>query len=512
MDTAARRTWALGALFFGSGAAALIYEIAWFQQLTLVLGATAVSLAILLTSFLGGMCLGSVAAPHVVPRRWTPLAAYAVLELLMGAYGVASLWVLPWIGSLYAAWGAPGQHDLLLRSLACGLVLLPPTMLMGATLPVIARGVNATRDGVSQLGWFYGANTLGAVAGCLTAGLVLLRLFDVAAATLVAAALNGLLAAVAWRLSRGEPETVPADSVRAPQHRESSVLPSATFGVACVTLLSGLTALGAETVWTRLLGLLFGPSGYTFSILLAVFLLGLGAGSALGAAWGRRTSSPLLALAVTQLSLLAAIPYAAWMIASVLPHWWGSRDPAISLPVHMVRDVLRTAATCLPATLLWGAAFPLAVAAAANPAGDASRLVARLYAANTLGAIAGALGLTLLVHPWGGGQFAQQVLAWTAGGSGVLALWLWSSQRAKAEMLGFDGVSRRLSCGPPRSNSCSCAKDGIRRWRCRYRSSATAVSRWPEKWKPPPARPTCARSDCSVTGLRPYTRSRDRCW
>jgi len=421
MDAAGRRTAALGALFFGSGAAALIYEIVWFQQLTLVLGATSISLAILLTSFLGGMCLGSLAAPRWSPHR-SPLTNYALLELLIGLYGLASLWLLPMVGDVYTTWGTPGQHDLVWRSVLCGVVLMPPTLLMGATLPVVARSVEATRDGVRRLGWFYGANTLGAVAGCLIAGLVLLRVYDVVIATIVAAVLNLALALIAWRLSR-------KDLVGAPVHRSPRVATrglqgrrATTWTITAVTALSGFTALGSETVWTRLLGLLFGPSSYTFSILLAVFLLGLGLGSLAGAHWERRTKSPTLALATTQLLLIAVIPYAAWMIADVLPYWWGARDAGMTLGVRMACDVVRAAATVLPATFLWGASFPLAVAAASGGSNDASRLVGRLYGANTLGAIAGALGITLIVHPWGGGQFAQQTLTVIAGLSGCLIL------------------------------------------------------------------------------------------
>src|SRR5579872_4074489 len=163
------------ALFVASGCAALIYEVVWFQLLGLVIGATGVSLAILLTSFMGGMCLGSLALPRLVNSDRHPLRVYAVLELLIAACGFAILWLLPAVGKLYWAVAGQGIGGLSLRSVLAIVLLTPPTMLMGATLPAIARGVAATPIGLARLGFAYGANTCGAVLGSLVSGFYLLR-------------------------------------------------------------------------------------------------------------------------------------------------------------------------------------------------------------------------------------------------------------------------------------------------------------------------------------------------
>src|SRR5262245_24406588 len=189
-------------LFVGSGCAALIYEVVWFQLLQLSIGSSAVSLGVLLGIYMGGMCLGSLLLPRYVPPGQHPLLLYAYLELGIGVFGILVLYGVPVIGGLYTAWAGSGMTSLVLRALVASICLLPPTLLMGATLPVVARGVEASPSGVSWLGFFYGGNLVGAVTGSLVAGYYLLRVFDMPTATMVAVALNVLVAAIAIAVSR----------------------------------------------------------------------------------------------------------------------------------------------------------------------------------------------------------------------------------------------------------------------------------------------------------------------
>ena len=188
-------------LFAGSGCAALIYEIVWFQMLQLVIGSSGVSLGVLLGTFMGGMCLGSLALPHVVSPRRHPLRVFAGIEAGIGVCGMAVLLLVPLIGRLYVAVAGHGLSGILLRGAVCGVCLLPPTMLMGATLPAISRWVGTTRQGVSWLGFFYGGNIAGAAVGCLLAGFYLLRVHDMGVATYVAVAINGAVAVTAFGLA-----------------------------------------------------------------------------------------------------------------------------------------------------------------------------------------------------------------------------------------------------------------------------------------------------------------------
>jgi len=200
---------ALILLFVGSGAAALIYEVVWFQMLSLSLGSSAISLGVLLGTFMGGMCLGSLLLPRFVPTSSHPVRVYAQLEAGIGVTGLLILLVLPYAGGLYTTIGGPGFGGLLVRGLIAALCLLPPTLLMGATLPAIARYVTATPSGVSWLGFFYGGNIVGAVFGTLLAGFYLLRHHDVTFATIVAAAINFAVAGLAFLYSRRAPHTPP---------------------------------------------------------------------------------------------------------------------------------------------------------------------------------------------------------------------------------------------------------------------------------------------------------------
>lgn len=146
-------------LFAGSGCAALIYEIVWFQLLQLVIGSSAVSLGVLLGTYMGGMCLGSLLLPRVVSMRRSPLRVYALLELGIGAIGIAVLFGMPLVDRVYVASVGYGWSSVLLRGGVSALCLLPPT------LPAISRWVEATLCGVSWLGFLYGGNIAGAVFG-----------------------------------------------------------------------------------------------------------------------------------------------------------------------------------------------------------------------------------------------------------------------------------------------------------------------------------------------------------
>src|SRR5256885_2782979 len=154
-------------LFVGSGCAALIYEIVWFQLLQLVIGSSSISLGILLGTFMGGMCVGSLLLPRVISPRRHPLRVYALLELGIGAFGLLILVSMPLVGGVYTAWAGEGTAGIVFRAVIAGICLLPPTMLMGATLPAISRWVKATPDGVAWLGFFYGGHIRGRVVGRL---------------------------------------------------------------------------------------------------------------------------------------------------------------------------------------------------------------------------------------------------------------------------------------------------------------------------------------------------------
>ncbi|MEA3246832.1 MAG: fused MFS/spermidine synthase, partial [Gemmatimonadota bacterium] len=412
-------------LFIGSGCAALIYEIVWFQVLQLVVGSSAISLAVLLGTFMGGMFAGSLLLTRYVSRAEHPLRVYAKLESLIGVVGAVLIVVMPLVGRLYTAVDGGGPTSIVLRAIVSAILLLPPTILMGATLPAISRYVEATPTGVSWLGFFYGGNILGAVIGCLGAGFYLLRVYDLTTASLVAVALNAIVATLGFVLARRAPYDAPAGDGAARGSVWSvfrGIASWAPRGVYLAIALSGLTALGAEVVWTRLLSLLFGATTYAFSVILAVFLVGLGIGSAVGSTVARNTANARATLGWVQLFLAFTTAYGAYMVSRGLPYWPVNPSLAPSAWFNFQLDLARALFTMLPGAVLWGASFPLALAAAAKPGDDAGAVVGRVYAANTLGAIGGSLLTGLLFVPFVGTHGAERILIVVSAISAAVAL------------------------------------------------------------------------------------------
>lgn len=408
---AARGRNALLLLFIGSGCAALIYEVVWYQSLALIVGSSAVSMAVVLATYMGGMGLGSLLFLRWRGRLGHPLRIYMQLELLIALFGLLVLYVLPWAGGLYTAIGGGGFSGFLVRGLFCALFLLPPTMAMGATLPAAASWLRATPEGVSRAGFYYAANIAGGVIGCLTAGFYLLRVFDNHTATFVAVALNVLVAGVAWWLARSSEGAVaePAAPTAAPAAPAARIR-DANFEVYIAIGISGACALGAEVIWTRNLALLLGGTVYTFSLILGTMLLGLGIGSSLGAAVARNTQQPRRALAICQTLVIAGLGWAAWSISDDLPNWPINPQLAPSPWFLFQLDFVRSLWTVLPAAICWGASFPLAIRAVADGSSNSSGAVARIYAANTAGAIVGALGTGLVLIEWIGTQQSQRLI------------------------------------------------------------------------------------------------------
>ena len=394
-------------LFAGSGCSALIYEIVWYQLLQLAIGSTSVSLGILLATFMGGLCLGSLALPRL---RWTerhPLKTYAWLEVGIAVFGVLVLFAMPLVSQVYFAGASSGLAGMLLRGLVAGICMLIPTALMGASLPAIVRWVQATPRGVAWWGLLYGGNTIGAVIGCLLAGFWLLRIYDTAVATYAAVAINLVVAAASFWLARTVPDQGDLPEAAAPSEAQE---PGSRTAVYLTIGLSGACALGAEVIWTRLLGMLLGATVYVFAIILSVFLIGLALGSGVAALLLPKLR-PRAALGWCQILLTAGIAWAAYMIANSLPYWpidtFLTRSPWDLFQLDMVRCLW----VVLPSAVLWGASMPLALAAvAARPGEDSGRVVGSVYAANTLGAIIGALSVSLVLVPWIGTQQSQRLL------------------------------------------------------------------------------------------------------
>jgi spermidine synthase len=398
-------------LFVLSGVSGLIYQVVWARQLTLVFGATSPAITTVLASFMLGLALGSQAAGRLARRWGDPVRAYGVIELGIAAYAIA----FPGLLHLLTLVHVPLFRLLVEAPVALGVVrivivavlLLPPTALMGASLPVLARALVRDPTGLGRdAGILYGVNTLGAAAGVYLGAFFLIPGVGLTGAWLTAAALNAAVGVVAlagarrWPWRGGEGDHVPAVADSPPRW---PVL--IAFGC------SGLAALGYEVVWTRLLILLFGSSVYAFAVMLSGFLLGLGLGGLLGG-WlvARRPASLLLAASLQVIITVGVLAAAPWFDG--LPRlfleafrvtggvWWSLTGLQYLMAVGLM----------IVPTLAMGAAFPV-VARLLGPAPGAERAVGDAYAVNTWGAIAGAALTGFVLIPWLGFRGSLVALA-----------------------------------------------------------------------------------------------------
>jgi spermidine synthase len=319
---------------------------------------------------------------------------------------------------------------------------------MGATLPAIARRYSTGRRGMSRLAGLYAANTIGAVLGSLLAAFYLLAVWDVWVATFVAAGLNALVGAYAFRLGATIPRHTDGTAGRLASAAISPVTrtaPDLLRFVYAGAALSGFTALGAQVVWTRLLTLLFGATVYVFAIILAVFLAGLGIGSALAAYLLRRGHNALRGLAWSQLLLVPSLFLGSLVLARVLPFSSPQSRAWVPVAARHWLHVMRAIDVILPSAVLWGMSFPFALAAAGAGHADTARSSGNVYAANTVGAIVGSLGISFWAIPQQGTRWAAQVLAI---GAGVSAALLFSAARRRVRPGGTAG-SRPLRLPSP---------------------------------------------------------------
>ena len=305
------------AVFLASGFAALLYQMIWQRLLTLFGGADVYSVTLIVSAFMAGLGLGSLAGGHVADRLSVRrrLHAFALSELAIALFGAASVWIL--YDVLYARLGAVDLPPWATAAVLFG-VLLWPTFFMGVSLPLLSRALSFSTEMASRrIASLYGWNTVGAALGSLLSVWVILRMMDFRQATWLGAALNAACAVAALWLARSVSDAAdPAERAEAPE-AVAAPTPGAIRLGAWIALyaLSGFIALSLEIVWFRLLGVILKSISFTFASLLALFLTGVGAGSLLGHRLAARVPHPARAFLILQ----AAIPlYAALSLAFFL--------------------------------------------------------------------------------------------------------------------------------------------------------------------------------------------------
>jgi spermidine synthase len=418
-DPSSRRFVLSGLLlcFFFSGAAGLIYQVAWSKALGLIFGHTAYAVATVLAVFMGGLAAGSAWLGQWGDRSDGPIALYGWIELGVAASGAVSLAGLAGVRAVYvAAYPLASGHSatlLALRFVGAAIVLFLPTFLMGGTLPVLVRGL--ARDSAklgTRLARIYWVNTAGAVVGTVAAGFLFLPTLGLRQTLGVAVALNLLAGGLALRLSRHESaamaQAMPEDAAF-PQESDvtSSAMPS-RFLYICFALV-GATAMAYEIGWTRLLSTQLGSSTYAFTLMLATFLTGIVLGSAIFECWNRRHEITQVTFALTQtftaLTALAFLIFFPRLIEVLPPILRATHESFRGL---VFAQFATSALAMLPAAVVFGFNFPAVVLLIAGPQSNSvsdsgasqdrvraplearQNIVGRAYAWNTLGAILGA--------------------------------------------------------------------------------------------------------------------------
>ncbi len=401
----------LGTALALSGAAALIYETTWTRQLGLLMGHTAAATSSVLAAFMLGLAAGAAIGGRIAARV-TPAAAlrtYAGLEIVIAVLALLLPAELAGLRPLLAwAYGdGAGAAFGVVRFISALTVVTLPAAAMGATLPLLVRWAVGPAAGAARTtARLYASNAFGATAGAIAAGFILLPALGLRSTTAIAAALNVIAAAMAWRISRTSPVHEPLSGAHAAAVGRPAtgaggqVLRTRARAVAASALaISGAASLVLQVVWTRLLALVVGPTTYAFSAMVATFIVGIALGSLAGGWLGRRGPAPgwlavsMLTSGVAAVSAAASAPQLALFVANAVA------GTASSFASVMWLQSLLVAATMLPMTLALGAAFPLGVGLVVRDDRPIATDVATIYTANTLGAIVGALAGGFVLIP-----------------------------------------------------------------------------------------------------------------
>ncbi|UCC25259.1 MAG: fused MFS/spermidine synthase, partial [Gemmatimonadales bacterium] len=456
-------------LFFLSGACGLVYEVVWMRMLTLVFGATAFAASTILTSFFAGLAVGAAFFGRLVDRGRPPLLVYAILEAGVGVFAFLMPALLALVTAAYV--GLERQLGLgfypmsLVRFGLSFLVLAPPAVLLGGTLPAVLKFLALSRERVGRtVALLYAVNTLGAVTGTLAAGFVLILLLGTREAAYAAGGVNLAIAAAALalhRATRAEPGHTPDEALagRARLERPDTVTADAPSVLSArhaqlalwAVGLSGFVALAMEVFWTRALVFFLDNSTHAFTTILTGFLLGIGLGSLAVSAFVDTRQRPLGTLGVIQvligLSAVLAIP----AINQLTPVFASMAD--VSVEAESLRwqwaatRFANTLTVILLPTVLMGMAFPLAMRIYTLQLGRVGTSLGNLYAVNTVGGVFGSLLAGFVIIPWIGVQMGIVLVAGLSAVVGVAIIGWEPGFSRRARVLGAAAVVGAFTVG-----------------------------------------------------------------
>jgi len=395
-------------LLFGSGACSLIYQVGWLRELRLVFGASTAASAAVLAIFMGGLGLGSIFLGRWADSRINPLLFYSRLEMAIAGsvlltpfmmMGVRQAYI--WLGGSAAMGPVPATA---VRLILSAMILGLPTFLMGGTLPAAARAATNMADmGRRRVALLYGFNTLGAVLGVALATFFMLEIFGTRNSLWIACLCNGIIALIARGIARSAVITRTPVAIQEPPPPSAAVKPAGFIPPGFVFWSAGLLGfvfMQMELIWYRMLSPLLGGSTYTFGLILAVALLGIGIG---GVAYALRSQSSRATLRVFALTcgleaFFLAVPFALGdriAVLAALLHPLGQ----IGMGGQVIGWSLITGLVVLPAAVVSGYQFPLLIGILGRGKEKVGQHIGLAYAWNTGGAITGSLAGGFFVLP-----------------------------------------------------------------------------------------------------------------
>ena len=427
----------LAVLFFLSGVCGLVYQVLWLRQLSLIFGVTIYAASTVLAAFMAGLAIGSYFAGRLIDRARNPLMWYGVVEVMIGLSALLTPVALNAIGPLYAGFYNSSLNSLVgltaFRLLLSFAVLIVPTTLMGATLPIIIKSSLLSVEGLGgRVSFLYATNTAGAIAGTLLAGFYLIGGVGMAQSFKLAAALNVLIGiiAIGQTLVLGRrvvevKDLTPASSQDAADPEAKQIIPHRTRRVVLMVFaLSGLISLALEVVWFRILVLFLEVTTYAFTIMLATFLSGIAVGSYVVTPFMARRLNWLKILAVIEIAIAVTIGFS--LVA--LGYAYGGRPESGSLSEETEFWISLPASflAMFPCSLLMGVAFPIGLQLWASDGQQGSSRTGRnigiFYALNVLGAIFGPAIAGFVLLPLLGSRGSLKLLAAAAFLSGLALL------------------------------------------------------------------------------------------
>lgn len=412
--------------FFLSGLTGLVYEILWTRLIVIIIGSAPFAVSIVLTVFMGGLGLGSYIAGKNIDRIKNPrhlIQLYGILEIVIGAYGLLLPGLLIVFKPLYAIlynqlFGYFLIYNLI-TFLGCSILLILPVICMGATLPILSRYYITRISHVgSHLGKLYGLNTIGAALGSLLCGFWIINALGVHGSMIFAVIINVCIGVACLFVSKSvKPATVELESidVKNPQPMNVTASENAVVlrrGALVIAAVSGFCAMSYEVIWIKLLGLIIGPTTYSFTIVLTAFIMGLALGSIFFGWLGDKTKKTITLLLYTQIT--------AALFALGVSHILGNsqiffaklilnfKDDFVLLA--LLKSILLFMFMFFP-TFFLGAVFPLVAKIYTKTVSQVGKSVGYAYSINTIGAVTGSFCAGFILIPMMGKENSLSLIA-----------------------------------------------------------------------------------------------------